>query len=172
MESPRSGPDDPAAEPPLVPVAVEQFVAAAAMAAICLITFANVVVRYVTDYSFAFTEEYSVFLLVVLTLAGSAAGFATDRHIRITFLVDRLGPSMAHRVELVVTLLSALLFGLLVWYGSRMAWDDWRFEVTSSGLGVPQWWYTVALPVLSAAILARLLGRLVRLLRAAGGGRR
>jgi TRAP-type C4-dicarboxylate transport system permease small subunit len=51
-----------------------------------------------------------------------------------------------------------LMFGLLVWYGGRMAWDDYRFEVTSPSLGVPNWWYTVWLPVLSLLIVVRLLG--------------
>ena len=45
------------------------------MALIALITLANVVVRYLTAYSFAFTEEVSVALLVALALLGSAAAF-------------------------------------------------------------------------------------------------
>ena len=43
------------------------------MALICLITLANVAVRYLTDISFAFTEEISVFLLVFLLAPGSGA---------------------------------------------------------------------------------------------------
>jgi TRAP-type C4-dicarboxylate transport system permease small subunit len=38
-----------------------------------------------------------------------------------------------------------------------MAWDDYRFDVTSPALGVPQWWYTVWLPLLSVLIVVRLL---------------
>ena len=38
-----------------------------------------------------------------------------------------------------------------------MAFDDFEFEVTSPGLGLPQWWYTVWLPLLSALIVLRLL---------------
>ena len=58
-----------AAAPPRLPVRIEEFFAALAMALICLITFANVLVRYFTDESFAFTEEFSVFLMVVLAAA-------------------------------------------------------------------------------------------------------
>jgi hypothetical protein len=57
---------------------------------------ANVLVRYFTDISFAFTEEISVALLVVMTLIGASHAFATNHHIAITFFVDRkpalLGP--------------------------------------------------------------------------------
>ena len=50
------------------------------------------------------------------------------------------------------------MFGL----GLRLLWDDWRFEVTSPGIGVPQWWYTLWLPLLSLTIAARAVQRLVR----------
>ena len=43
-----------------LPLTLEAVVMAAAMAAIGLITLANVVTRYLTNISFAFTEEYSV----------------------------------------------------------------------------------------------------------------
>ena len=41
------------------------------MAALCLITLGNVVARYLTNYSFAFTEEYSIALMVVVTMLGA-----------------------------------------------------------------------------------------------------
>ena len=48
------------------------------LAALALITFVNVLVRYFTDQSFAWTEEISVFLLIVLTMTGgSMASCAT-----------------------------------------------------------------------------------------------
>jgi TRAP-type C4-dicarboxylate transport system permease small subunit len=43
-----------------------------------------------------------------------------------------------------------------------MAWDDYRFEVTTPALGIPQWIYTVWLPLLSALIVLRVLGALRR----------
>jgi TRAP-type C4-dicarboxylate transport system permease small subunit len=154
--------------PPRVSESIERFLAATVMAALCLITFANVVVRYLTDRSFAFTEEYSVVLMVVLTLLGAAAAFAGDRHIRLTFLVERLPRSVQRRVELGVLLASFVMFALLAVLGTRLAWDEYRYEVTSSGLGNPQWIYTGVLPVLSLVACLRIVGRLVRVLRVRG----
>lgn len=131
-----------------------------AMAIICLITAGNVLVRYLSNYSFAFTEEYSVFLLVVMTLAGTAAAFAADRHIRMTALVDRLPGPLRWAAEVFVLLAALILFLALAWLGWQIAWDDYRFEVTSPGLGVPQWYYTAAVPVMSAIVCLRILGRL------------
>ncbi len=141
--------------------AVERFLMAASMGALCLITMANVLVRYFTDISFAFTEEISVSLMVVMTLVGASHAFAQNHHIAIAFFVERqpllrrFGPRLAAGCSL-------LMFSLLAWYGTRMAWDDYRYEVTSPSLGVPQWWYSVWLPVLSALIVLRLIGVLRR----------
>ena len=148
-----------------MPVAIEEFLAAAALAAICLITFANVVVRYFTAESFAFTEEISVFLMVVLALTGAAAAFVRNSHIRVTFFVERMRRGRAMRVELAVMLVSAALFAVIAWYGVRLVADDLQYETTSPGIGVPQWWYSVWLPVLAGVIVLRIAGRIVRLVR-------
>ena len=126
------------------------------MAASCLITFANVVVRYLTDISFAFTEELSVFLLVFLTFVGSAKAFLDGNQMAVTYFVDKLAWRWKRRVLLFGVAMSAVMLALLAWHGSRMAWDDFDMEVTSPGLGWPQWIYTMWLPVLSLLVLSRI----------------
>ena len=147
---------------PRVPIRIEEAVAAAAMAAICVITFANVVVRYLTNASFAFTEEISVFLLVVLTLVGAAAAFARNSNIRVDFFVLKLPRPAQFALELGSMALSAALFSMVAWFGWRFFLDDWKFDTTSPGLGIPQWMYSVWLTVLAALIVARIVGRIIR----------
>ena len=152
-------------EPPRIPVKIEEFFAAMTMALICLITFANVLVRYFTDESFAFTEEFSVFLMVVLTFVGASAAFAKNSHIRMSFVVERMPKRVAHYIEIAVMLAAAVLFAIIVWYGSKLLLDDWHYGTTSPGIGIPQWIYTLWLPLLSAVIVLRIVGRIVRLVR-------
>ena len=135
------------------------------MAALVLITLGNVVVRYLTDISFAFTEEVSVFLLVFLTFVGSAKAFLDGNQMAVTWFVDKLAWPWKRRVLLFGLAMSALMLGLLAWYGSRMAWDDFDMEVTSPGLGWPQWLYTACLPLLSLLVLGRLLQGFLWLLK-------
>ncbi|WP_035692588.1 TRAP transporter small permease [Azospirillum halopraeferens] len=150
---------------PRVPVTIERALAALAMAAICLVTFGNVVVRYFTNVSFAFTEEYAIFLMVVMTFLGSAAAVAADRHIRITALVDRLPRAWRRWTDVAAWTSALIMFAVIIWYGGRLTYDQWRFEETSPGLGNPQWLYTVWMPVLAGVVALRVLGRIVRLLR-------
>jgi len=136
---------------------IEHVLAAGAMALLCILTFANVLVRYFSNISFAFTEEFSIFLLVFLTLVGASSAFAKNKQIEITLLVEQL-PAFAQRIiRGMVWVANLLMFGLLLWFGTWFAFDDFRFDVTSSSLGLPQWWYSIWLPLLSLAIFLRLL---------------
>ena len=140
---------------------IERWLLALAMALLCIITMANVVVRYFTNFSFAFTEEISVSLLVFMTLIGAAAAFRSGSHIHVTFLIDRLPAAGRRAIRVFVLGASGAMFGVLAWYGARIAWDDYRYEVTSPALGLPQWVYSVWLPLLSLAIVLR-LAQLIR----------
>jgi TRAP-type C4-dicarboxylate transport system permease small subunit len=152
-----------------IPLRIEEVLLAVAMAAIALITAANVATRYLTDVSLAFTEEYSVVLMVIVALLGTAVAAASGRHIRIGYFVEMLRPRGQRLAELAGTLLTILCFGMLVWYGYRLAWDEYRFEVLSNGLGNPNWWYTGWLPLLSVLVVLRAIGRAIRLARGRQG---
>ena len=155
-------PIDEADEPVRVPLKIEDWLTVLVMGVLALITFANVIARYFTNQSFAWTEEFSVFLMIVLALVGSSAAVARDRHIRIEYLSD--SGSMARRKTLsrFGAALVALLFTLIGVLSIRLVWDDYRFGETSPGIGVPQWWYTIWLPILSLGIALRAVGLFLR----------
>ncbi|HRP19867.1 MAG TPA: TRAP transporter small permease [Alicycliphilus sp.] len=141
---------------------IEDWLTVIVMALLALITFANVIVRYFTDSSFAWTEEISVFLMIVLALVAGSAAVARDRHIRIEFFCESGSAVRRRRLAQLGALLVALLFAVIAVLSVRVVWDDWRFEETSPGIGVPQWWYSAWLPVLSLLIAWRAIGLLVR----------
>jgi TRAP-type C4-dicarboxylate transport system permease small subunit len=126
--------------------------------------------RYLTDVSLAFTEEYSVALMVVVALLGTALASAAGRHVRVGTLVDGLAPLARRAAEIAGLALTVLCFGVLAVWGATLAWDEYDFEALSPGLGHPQWLYTATLPLLSVAVVLRALGRVVRLLRGGGDG--
>jgi len=151
-----------------VPLKLEEYAAGVVIGILGLITFANVLVRYLTDFSFAFTEEFSVFLMVLVALIGGSSVMAKNGHLRISFVVEKLAPERRRMVVLAANLLTIFMFLLLTIYGSRMAWDEYRFEVTSPGLGIPTWLYTMWLPILACAICGRAVGLTIRTWRRDG----
>ncbi len=164
---------DPAATQPdpatRLPLSFERVLLALAMAAMALITAANVAARYLTNVSLAVTEEYSVVLMVIVTLVGTALAAAAGRHIRVEYFTGLLSPAWQRRAEMLALLLAIICFGLLVWFGAKLTYDEYRFEVLSNGLGHPNWWYTGWLPLLSAIVVLRAAGRFIRLARGKEG---
>ena len=138
---------------------LEDHLAVASMALLVVITLLNVVTRYITNDSFAWTEEVSVFLMVLLALSGASAVALRDRHIRIEFFINRrdaAGQDVPRRpLKLLSTLLSGGVFLALAFLLGRWVLDQYRFAETSMGLGVPLWWYGIAMPPLCLAIAVR-----------------
>ncbi|UDM49313.1 TRAP transporter small permease [Cupriavidus sp. MP-37] len=145
---------------------LEDWIGVIVMVLLVGITFANVVVRYFTDESFAWTEEFSVFLMIVLALVAGSAAVARDRNIRIEFFFERGSAARQRRLAILSALAVAVMFIALAVLGARITWDEYTFGETSPGIGVPSWWYSIWLPVLSAGIALRALALVLRNVRA------
>lgn len=145
---------------------IEDWIGVIVMVLLVAITFANVVVRYFTDESFAWTEEFSVFLMIVLALVAGSAAVARDRNIRIEFFFERGSQARQKRLAILSALVVAVMFIALAILGARITWDEYTYGETSPGIGVPSWWYSVWLPLLSAGIALRAFGLMMRNVRA------
>ncbi|UPJ48418.1 TRAP transporter small permease subunit [Bradyrhizobium sp. 200] len=119
------------------------------MALLVLITFANVVVRYLTNRSFAWTEEFSVFLLVVLTLAGSAYAALHDSHIRIDFIYAGGTKKRRSMLRLYSRIMTSAMFLMIAVLSARSAIGEYALGETTTGVGLPRWLYTVWFPPLA-----------------------
>ncbi len=145
-----------------IPLKIEDWLTVVVMGLLSLITFANVLVRYFTDQSFAWTEEFSVFLMIVLSLVAGSASVARNRQIRIEYFADSGSEKRQRALARFGALMVFVLFALIAVLSARVVWDDYRLGETSPGIGVPQWWYTVWLPVMSVAIAGRAMGLFIR----------
>jgi len=148
-----------------LPLKFEEVAVAAGMAAIALITAINVVVRYLTNISFAFTEEYSVVLMVIITVLGTSLAMAGGRHIRIEYFTYFLSARGRQIAEIVAMVLVIVCFGIIMVYGFKLTWYEYRYDSLTPGLGDPQWLHTGWLPLLSLFVIGRAAGRIVRMWR-------
>ncbi len=149
---------------------LEDWLTVAIMAGLACVTFLNVLVRYFTDASFAWTEEISIFLMIVLALVGGSAAVVRESHIRIEFFAESGSECRQRALASFGALMVALLFIAIAVLSVPIVWDHYQYEETSPGIGVPQWWYSVWLPVFSALIAVRALQLLVRKSRRTEGG--
>jgi TRAP-type C4-dicarboxylate transport system permease small subunit len=149
-------------EKTVVPLRIEDWLTVIVMGLLALITFANVLVRYFTSQSFAWTEEISVFLMIVLALVAGSAAVARNRQIRIEYFAESGSPGRQRALARFGALMVFVLFVLMAILSSRMVYDDIKYGETSPGIGVPAWWYSIWLPVMSVAIAGRALGLYIR----------
>ncbi|AKO54010.1 C4-dicarboxylate ABC transporter permease [Marinobacter psychrophilus] len=143
----------------------EAWLASVALIAICLISLGNVIVRYTTNASFAFTEEFSVFFLVLVTFAGAAVAARNNQHIRIELIEHHLPAPFRTAVYIVQWAMGVTVFAIIAWYGSVFAWQEYQWESLSPGLGLPNWIYVIWLPLMALAIIVRMTQSLIDRLR-------
>jgi len=89
----------------------------AALAAMAVIVFANVMLRYLTDASIVWSEEVARYLMIWLTFLGVGPVLRLGGHIPIDSLQEALPPGAARILRAVVVGLIALLCCAVVWYG-------------------------------------------------------
>ena len=110
--------------------------------------------RYVLNSSIGWLSEVSPLMLVVLMLAVAPIGFHENIHISVEVLVAKVARPL--RVALV-------LFGVAGWYGAKVVGFDMGRELDS--LPIVRAWFTVAMPVASAAVWLVCINNMLKILR-------
>lgn len=95
----------------------------------------QVIARYVLQQPTAWSEELARFLLVWITMLGSALVLTKDGHVSVTVFVDLLPAPFRRFFAIVRDLLIVGMAGILAYYGYGFALAGQRR--TSSGLDMP-----------------------------------
>jgi C4-dicarboxylate transporter DctQ subunit len=144
---------------------LEEGLIAALLAAMTLITFGQVVARYVFNYSFVWALELTTFLFGALIFLGLSYGVRVGAHIGVDALVKLLPRTIARRVEIVATLL-CLLYAVIVFIGSWI-YVNKMFEIgiLAQDMPIPQWVPRTVMPLGFGLLFIRLGGVLIDILR-------
>lgn len=138
----------------------EDWVVIASFMMIVLVTFVNVVSRYTFQASLAFSEEITINLLVVLTMMGAVVGIRLGAHLGFTYLVENAKATTRRTLIIIGAALMIVFLAVLLFWGSEMMIHQMVRGRATPSLGIPQWLFTLSIP------LAGLLG-IVRTLQAA-----
>ncbi|WP_392439572.1 TRAP transporter small permease subunit [Edwardsiella piscicida] len=138
-----------------------EMVSASLLALLSCIVFINVVLRYGFASSLLSVDELSRYLFVWLIFLGAIVAFMENRHVRVTFFIDRLAPAWRRRLEWVTHLVMLALCVMLLVGGTLKTLQDWDNRTPILGLPVGLL-YAAVLPT-SAGVALILLARLRRL---------
>lgn len=137
----------------------EDVIGSIMLAIMVSIAFVNVIVRYCTSFSFAWTEEITINFFVWVTLLGTARAFRDGNHLAMSIIYDSFSRNGKRLCNLVSIGLCMIFFGALAYTGTLEVIDEYELESISESLGIPVWWYTIATPVFSLLIIFRMLQR-------------
>lgn len=113
--------------------AVEETLIAVLLGLMTLITFANVIARYVFNDNILWALETTVFLFAWLVLLGACYGVRKSLHLGVDIVVARLPPRRRRSLGL-VAVAACLAFSVLLLVGS---WNYWHpFATTRAFLEV------------------------------------
>ncbi|WP_447553289.1 TRAP transporter small permease [Vreelandella sp. EE22] len=132
---------------------------AALVAAIFLLCFTLVLLRYLLGIGFAGAEELMRFLFVYSTALGASAAILRGEHIRIGVFVERLPPRYFKWVDGLRHLLVIAFNGYLAWLSLNWIGQVGRFR--SAVLDVPNWVVQISVPIGAVLVIAFSLAVLV-----------
>ena len=130
------------------------------LAFMSLMVVVQVLLRYVFNYSFVWSEELIRYLMIWMVMIGSALVQARNEHVRIDFFPMLAGPRGRLVMETVFRLCTLIFLIIVFLYGIKMVHFNRLFE--SSGLRISMLWPSLAIPVGALLILAYTLRDLVR----------
>jgi len=143
----------------------EEMLGAVVLTVMAVVSFVNVVTRYVIVYPLAFTEEVTVNLFVWLVLLGASMAFRRNAHLAMGFFYNMLPLSLKKLCFYFSMALSILFFLILAWLGGIQVMDEIKLGVTSDALAISAAWYSAGVPVFSVLIVARIVQAGRRILR-------
>ena len=135
----------------------EEVLAGGLLVVMAVLAFLNILARYLTRYSFAFTEEIEVAALVWITMLGAAIAFREALHLGFGILRDRLPRPVRRGLAAVTGVTGVATMAVLAWAGWRQIQSQIALSTTSEALGIPEWIYTAALPVGALLVIVRVL---------------
>ena len=122
------------------------------------------------------TDSYAGYCMAASGFLALAHTLKRGEHIRVTLIVEHLGPKAKRALGLVALVLALLLSALFAYYSARLAFQSWQFNDISTGNdATPLWLPQLAMAAGTLVLLIAFADELVlewtgRRVREAAGG--
>lgn len=126
----------------------------ALLAAMVVVIFVNVLLRYLGESAFLWGEEVGRHLMIWLTFVGAGLALRYGAHVGVDTLQQALPARAAQLLRALIALLTLVLFATLMIEGIDYAWRT-RFQA-SAALQIPMAWVYAGMPIGCLLLLAHL----------------
>ena len=144
---------------------IEEVLCVIALVIMTVLTFANVIARYVFSASFSFSEEITTYLFVLFSLLGSAVAARRKAHLGFTALID-IVPENVRRIFHAISFLLATLFSSALFvFGMKMVYSQMSRGQVTAGMQWPEWIFGAFVPLGAFFITLEFLFLLINVLK-------
>ena len=110
------------------------------------------------DFHVRGTDAYAGYCMAAAAFLALAHTFGRGEHIRVTLLIEHVGPHARHWMELWSHFAGFFCAGLLAWFSSRLAWQSWSFNDISQGTDATPLWIPQLAMAFGSIVFAIALG--------------
>lgn len=140
---------------------IEEIAAVLCLSVMTLLTFANVISRYVFSASFSFSEEITTYLFVLLSLLGTSIAAKRRAHLGLTIITDVVSPKVRKVLHVIGYLFAVAFMALIVWYGIQMVLSQMRLQQVTANMQWPEWIFGSFVPIGALFALIRFVQVLI-----------
>lgn len=149
---------------------LEEALLALLLATMTILTFVQVVLRYVFNHGFVWALEANTYMFGWLIMIGVSYGIRVHSHIGVDFAVKAL-PRVWQRAAGLLGIVFCLLYAGIMLDGSyTYLYKLWRLGVMAEDIDLPRWLLSIILPLGFLLLAVRLIQQAIDILRGRSSG--
>lgn len=127
-----------------------------------VLTFINVIARYIFLASMPFVEELTRLGLMILSLVGAAVAAKRRAHLGLSVLTDLLPQKALNALSVIGDALGVFFGVILVWFGYGMVRNEYVNQLKTAGMQWPEWIFGIWVVIGGAVLVIRYLQMILR----------
>lgn len=147
---------------------IEEVLCAICLSIMTIITFINVIARYVLSASLSFTDEITTYLFVLLSLLGSAIAAKRGAHLGLTVILDVVNPFVQKVLKIIGYVFAVIFSGTVCYYGIFMVQRQFARGQVTAGMQWPEWIFGAFVPIGAFFLTVRFIQVLIKEIKSNG----
>ncbi len=144
---------------------LDEWLIAILLASMTLITFAQVVLRYVFNSGFTWAQELTSILFACMIFIGISYGVRVGAHIGVDALIKLFTPKVRRIVSIVAVLFCMLYAGMVIYGSFQYVMKMRKVGIELEDLPIQIWVVRAILPIGFTLLVLRFLPVLINLIR-------